>query len=105
MKKLMLLFSILITTLYSSSITIASGGITGNYYKIANELNKEAFKHKAKVINTAGSVENMLLVAKGKVDIAFVQADALDMLDIFYSNSNQTQDDLINIVNVICYII
>jgi len=79
-------------------ITIATGSKNGNYYKVGKKLNKEVFKGKAKVINTAGSVENMLLVAAGKADIALVQSDALEMLDIFYNTSGKTSDDLVDII-------
>jgi TRAP transporter TAXI family solute receptor len=64
-------------------------------------LNESSFGNKAKVINTAGSVENMLLIANKKADIAFVQSDALQMLNIFYQSSGKTQTDLVDIVNKI----
>ena len=60
---------------------------SGNYYQVGKELNKTWYKGKAKVINTQGSVENLLLLSEGKADVALTQGDALEFLDIFYSSS------------------
>ena len=98
MKKLLILCLITIFAIQTYAVTIATGSKSGNYYKIGKKLNKEVFNGKAKVINTAGSVENMLLVAEGKADIALVQSDALEMLDIFYNDSGKTSDDLVDVV-------
>ena len=98
MKLLIITIITSIFTIQSFATIIATGAKSGNYFKIGKKLNNQVFQGKAKVINTAGSVENMLLVAKGKADIAFVQSDALDMLDIFYNESNKNSDDLVDIV-------
>ncbi len=98
MKFFLGIFFLGIFTAQAYAMTIATGSKSGNYYKIGKNLNKKVFNGKAKVLNTAGSVENMLLVAQGKVDIALVQSDALAMLNIFYSDSGKTADDLVDIV-------
>ena len=78
---------------------IATGEKTGNYYKVGLELNQKLFDGKAKVITTSGSVENMLLIAEKKADVAIVQSDALAMLDIFYKQYNKKASDLVEILN------
>ena len=84
MKKIFFIMALFISILSSKEIIIATGEDSGNYYKIGKEINTTIYNNKAKVLKTSGSVENMLLVAKGKADVALVQADALAMLDIFY---------------------
>ena len=78
---------------------IATGEKTGNYYKVGLELNQKLFDGKANVITTSGSVENMLLIAEKKADVAIVQSDALAMLDIFYKQYNKKASDLVEILN------
>lgn len=97
-KKTLLLSIIFCSTLFSEQIVIATGGLKGNYFKVGKEINHKIYNGKAKVINTHGSVENMLLVAEGKADIALVQADALAMLETFYMDEGKTKNDLIQVV-------
>lgn len=97
-------FFILIVTLSfmdAKQLVIATGGVTGNYFKVGKDINQVVYNGKAKVINTEGSVENMLLVANGKADIAFVQADALAMLETFFMSENKRQTDLVDVVGKI----
>ncbi len=106
-KKLILLVTLSVINLSAENIgsitinekIIATGEETGNYYKVGLELNKKMFKGKAKVIKTSGSVENMLLIAEKKADVAIVQSDALSMLDIFYKQYNKKADDLVEVLS------
>ncbi|XPV69686.1 MAG: TAXI family TRAP transporter solute-binding subunit [Halarcobacter sp.] len=98
MKHLLTLLIFIVSIVYSNDVTIATGEDTGNYYKIGKEINSKVYKNKAKLLKTSGSVENMLLVADGKADIALVQEDALSMLDIIYQIDNLNKYDLVDIV-------
>lgn len=97
MKKIFILLTI-ISLMSSSATVIVTGGKNGNYFKLGKELNKKIFKNKAKVLNTQGSVENMIMVAEGKADIALVQADALNLLDVIYAKKNKRYFELVDIV-------
>ena len=99
MLKYLLLTLFLFDFLLAKDIVIATGSKSGNYYKVGKELNKTLYKGKAKVINTQGSVENLLLIAEKKVDLAITQADALDFLDIFYQSTGQSSEDFVKIVS------
>jgi len=98
MYKIILLLAVFITGVFSQSITIATGEQSGSYYKYGQLISKNIFSDKAKVLSTTGSVDNMLLVADGIADVAFVQADALEMLDIFYKDSDKRAADLVEVV-------
>ena len=56
-------------------ITLATGGKTGAYFSFGKEyadaLGKDGLR--VKVVNTAGSDENIRLLLQGKADVAFVQ--------------------------------
>lgn len=56
-------------------VTIASGNVSGAYYKFAHKYKYYFAKQgiELKIIETAGSVENFQLLQKNKVDIAFIQ--------------------------------
>ena len=97
-KKVILLSLIFCSTIYAKQIVIATGGLMGNYFKVGKEINHKVYNGKAKVINTQGSVQNMLMVANGEADIALVQADALAMLETFYMSEGKTKDDLVEVV-------
>lgn len=101
MKKLLLLCCLLYSALYSQQLIIATGGKKGNYFKVGKDINKKIYNGKAKVINTQGSIENMLLVASGQADVALVQADALAMLETFYMSEGKTKNDLVDVVGKI----
>ncbi len=98
-------------------IVIATGSKTGNYYKTAllyKELLKED-KVDVKILNTAGSVENLELIKTGKADIAFMQNGIIDKssyenvqslasiyyepLWVFYKNENYTMDYVIQLIS------
>lgn len=98
LKKTLFLGIFVGSLLYSSQIVIATGGKLGNYYKVGNDINEKVYNGKAKVINTEGSLENMLLVANGKADIALVQADALAMLETFYMSEGKKKEDLVEVM-------
>ena len=97
-KKVVLLSLLFCSAIYAKQIVIATGEVSGNYFKVGEDINHKIYNGKAKVINTQGSVENMLLVAEGKADIALVQADALAMLETFYMNEGKTKNDLVEVV-------
>ena len=101
MIKIILFIVLVSSSLFSKYITIATGESTGSYYKYGKLISKNIFKNNAKVLATTGSVDNMLLVAEGKADIAFVQADALEMLDMFYKHSNKKASDLIEVIGTL----
>ena len=97
-------FFILIFTLSfmdAKQLIIATGGVSGNYFKVGKDINQVVYNGKAKVINTEGSIENMLLVANGEADIALVQADALAMLETFFTSQNKGKNDLVDVVGKI----
>lgn len=56
-------------------ITIASGGTSGAYYTFAKRYHEQLAAQgiKLNVLETAGSIENISLLASGKADVAFVQ--------------------------------
>lgn len=61
-------------------ITIASGGEYGPYFTIGRalaEIYSETLGMNATVQTTGGSVENLLLLNKGKADIAFAMSDVV----------------------------
>lgn len=97
-KRIILLSLFFSSTIYAKQIVIATGGLSGNYFQVGKEINHNVYNGKAKVINTQGSVENMLLVANGQADIALVQADALAMLETFYMSKGKTKNDLVEVV-------
>jgi TRAP transporter TAXI family solute receptor len=101
LKRVILLSLIISSITYARQIVIAIGGSKGNYFKVGKDINKKVYSGKAKIINTQGSVENMLLVASGKADIALVQADALAMLETFYKSEGKTKDDLVEIIGTL----
>lgn len=98
MKKIILLTLVFCSAIFAKQIVIATGGPKGNYFKVGKDINQKVYNGKAKVINTQGSVENMLLVADGKADIALVQADALAMLETFYMSEGKNKDDLVEVM-------
>jgi len=98
LKKIILISLITCSILNAKQIVIATGGINGNYFKVGNDINTKVYNGKAKVLNTQGSVENMLMVANGEADIALVQADALAMLETFYMDEGKTKDDLVEVM-------
>ncbi len=57
------------------SLTIATASAEGAYYSFANEYKDYFAKEKIhlEVLETSGSVENLDLLEKGKVDVAFLQ--------------------------------
>lgn len=66
--------------LEAHSITIATGGASGPYNTIATALAKhyaQTFNISSKTQTTGASVENINLVAQGKLEMAFVMSDAL----------------------------
>lgn len=71
------------------TLKIATGTITGSYYKFAKEyqslLKKENFN--LQIVPTAGSVEALSKLQKNEVDVAFVQGGVASQKDIesFYS--------------------
>lgn len=68
------------TQLSQDSITIASGGASGPYNMIATALAEQYHQIlgvDARTQTTGASIENMNLLAQGKVDMAFVQSDVL----------------------------
>ena len=101
MYKIFLLIISILSLVNAKQIVIATGGVEGNYFTVGKDINHKVYNGKAKVINTQGSVENMLLVANGNADIAFVQADALGILETFYMNENKSQSDLVEVIGKI----
>ncbi len=98
MKKIFLIFFICFSSLYGKQIIIAGGPLKTNYMDTSIDINKKIYMGKAKIIQTAGSVENMLLVAQGKADIALVQADALAILETFFMKEKKSTEELLNII-------
>ena len=98
-------------------LTIATGSISGNYYKAALKYQKLLAKQNVKlnIINTSGSVENLDLLNSSKADIAFVQAGIIDSSDnkdieslasiyyeplwVFYKNSGYTINYIVELIN------
>jgi len=98
LRKIILVSLIFCSVVNAKQIVIATGGPKGNYFKVGKDINQKVYNGKAKVLNTQGSVENMLLVSSGKADIALVQADALAMLETFYMSEGKTKSDLVEVM-------
>ncbi len=64
-----------ITTVHPLNLSIAAGREGGTYYQYAHNLAKRLEKNgfKVKIIQSAGSVENLALLKNKKADIGFVQ--------------------------------
>ncbi|HAC63688.1 MAG TPA: C4-dicarboxylate ABC transporter substrate-binding protein [Cyanothece sp. UBA12306] len=71
---------------YTSTLTLATGGKTGQYYAFGETLAKVVAKHKPhfriKVIQSNGAVENLELLAEKKADLAIIQSDTTVTPDI-----------------------
>ncbi len=61
------------------AFTIATGPKDGSYFQIAQDIKNVAAKEgvELQVSSTKGSLENIQLLGRGKVDLAIVQLDAL----------------------------
>lgn len=61
-------------------ITIATGGTSGAYYAFAKRYHETLVRQgiKLNVLESAGSIENIQLLASGKADVAFVQGGTGD---------------------------
>lgn len=61
------------------TLTIATGGKTGEYYAFGDALAQVVAKHQPriqiKVLETSGSTENEELIETNEVDLAILQAD------------------------------
>lgn len=80
------IISIVILVLFLTScgsktkISIGTGSKAGNYYSYATNLGdavEDDSKYSLKVVETAGSRENLNLLSEGKLDMALVQSDIL----------------------------
>lgn len=90
MKKTLLAIALTAATFTANAnqINIASGGEGGNYEWLANKIKsqvsqqgeKKKLKFNVDVLNTNGSIENIELFNDEDVNVAIVQADALNML-------------------------
>ncbi|MDX1923875.1 MAG: TAXI family TRAP transporter solute-binding subunit [Rickettsiaceae bacterium] len=73
------LFSSLEAFPVDSVIRIAAGRPTGSYYPVALQIcsviNKYSSLSKCEVINSSGTINNLNLLASGRVDFAFVLSD------------------------------
>lgn len=97
-------------------LTIATGSVNGNYYKVALEYQRLLAQQNVKlnIINSSGSIENLKLLNSGKVDIGFVQSGIIDKktdknieslasiyyepLWIFYKNKGYSIDYIIELI-------
>lgn len=79
MKKLIFVLLLSLGAQAASAFTIATGPSDGTYFQIAQDIKNVAAKDgvELQVTPTKGSIENIQLLASGKVDLAIVQLDAL----------------------------
>jgi len=81
-----IIFSIVfILSLNARDLTIGSGGKSGNYFTVANDIVetcsndiKTKFNYDLKNISTSGSVENLNGILRKKYSIGFVQQDVYE---------------------------
>ncbi len=71
---ILLLIAMLTLSLQVSAYTITTGGKSGDYFKVGNNLVK--LVKGGKVIESKGSVENLERLVAGEADIGIVQSDA-----------------------------
>ena len=64
---------------YKPLFTLATASSGGNYTYFGNLLKREMPSVDVRIQTTAGSLENMRLLADGKVDAAIVQSDAFEV--------------------------
>lgn len=67
-------FLSILSSVSSEKLRFAAGSEKGTYFAIGKSLNKLP-KTKVKVLKTAGSIENIDLIANGKADIGLAQLD------------------------------
>ncbi|WP_087016905.1 hypothetical protein [Thaumasiovibrio subtropicus] len=86
----------------ASEITLSSGGPTGNYFKMANDIvsycAKPVSKHGSLVaVNSEGSVDNLMGMLHKKYRAGIVQEDVL----YFYANTmpNQVSDNHVKVIS------
>ncbi len=72
--KILLLVATLALSLQASAYTITTGGKSGAYFKVGNNLAK--LVKGGKVLESKGSVENLERLVSGEADIGIVQLDA-----------------------------
>ena len=79
MKKLFLALVLSFSAQAAWAFTMATGPSDGTYFQIAQDIKNLAAKDgvELQVMPTKGSIENIQLLATGKVDLAIVQLDAL----------------------------
>lgn len=79
MKKIFLAVVLSLFAQAAFGFTIATGPNDGTYFQIAQDIKNVAAKDgvELQVTSTKGSVENIELLASGKVELAIVQLDAL----------------------------
>ena len=97
-------------------LTIATGSTSQSYYNFALKYQKllEQQNVKLNIISTSGSIENLHLLKKGKVDIAFIQGGIInetsaknieslasiyyEPLWIFYKNQGYTMEYIVELI-------
>ena len=79
MKKIFLVLIIWLHASMAWAFTMATGPSDGTYYQIAQDIKNLVAKDgvDVQVTSTKGSIENIQLLATGKVDLAIIQLDAL----------------------------
>ena len=87
--------------LVAKTITIAAGQDVGNYYKIALKIKKKLPNYNVKILKTAGTVENMMLLSEKKADIALAQEDAKELTNTMFAKENKTVDDFANTIGAL----
>lgn len=79
MKKLFVALVLSLSAQVAWAFTMATGPSDGTYFQVAQDIKNLAAKDgvDVQVTPTKGSIENIQLLASGKVDLAIVQLDAL----------------------------
>jgi TRAP transporter TAXI family solute receptor len=79
MKKLFLALVLSLSAQVAWAFTMATGPSDGTYFQVAQDIKNLATRDgvDVQVTPTKGSIENIQLLATGKVDLAIVQLDAL----------------------------
>jgi hypothetical protein len=81
-----LIFSVIFATpSFSETINAGTGGQTGNYFGMMNDINSycksEIGKNTLEVISTGGSLDNLTGIMNKKYTIAIVQEDVLNFME------------------------
>jgi TRAP transporter TAXI family solute receptor len=101
MKKILLAVALCFFAQAALGFTIATGPSDGTYIQVAQDIKNLVAKDgiELEVMPTKGSLENLQLLANGKVDLALVQLDALRLVsDVMKQSKDKDLFDRVRVV-------